>query len=74
MGTEKKLNNGILYFLNKNTGEYEKLCDAISEVNLEEPEQEVVMGYDLSSNRDFTGTFTLKPPVVVDAEYKEVNE
>lgn len=72
MGTEKKLNNGTLYFLNKNTGEYEKLCDAVDIVETKEPEQEVVMGFDLS--RDFTGTFTLNPPVVVDAEYKEITE
>lgn len=66
--------NGTLYFLNKNTGEYEKLCDAVDIVETKEPEQEVVMGFDLSRNRDFTGTFTIKPPVVVDAEYKEITE
>lgn len=74
MGTEKKLNNGTLYFLNKNTGEYEKFCDAkdITETIL--PDQEVVMGFDLSRDRDFTATFTIKKPVVADVEYKEVNE
>lgn len=69
-----KLNNGTLYFLNKNTGEYEKLCDAVDIVETKEPEQEVVIGFNFLRDRDFTGTFTIKNPVVADVEYKEANE
>lgn len=74
MPTKEMHELGTVYLLNKDTGEYTKFGDAISEVNLEEPETEVVMGFDLSSDREFTGTFTLKNPVVADVEYKEVNK
>lgn len=73
MPPKETSNPGMLYILDNDTGEYKKLCEAtsITETIIDEPE--VVMAADLARDRDYTIEFTIRNPVVADAEYKEVS-
>lgn len=70
------LGAGALY-IQKDDGSYEKFMDVneswddeVSTADLEE--QEVVFDAEFGGEKVFEGTFTIKLPVIIDGEYKEV--
>jgi len=75
------LGAGTLY-VQKSDGSYEKFMDVneswdnvISTVALDEtqqPEQEVVFDAEFGGEKVFEASIEIKPPVIIDGEYKEV--
>ena len=67
---------GILY-VQKDDGSYEKLANVDmswdDEVSIADPEeQEVVFDAEFGGEKVFEGSIEIKPPVIIDGEYKEV--
>ena len=69
---------GTLY-VQKDDGSYEKFADVkegwedlVGSIEAERPEQEVVFDAGFDMERILEGSFTIKPHVIIDGEYKEV--